>query len=252
MASVSFLEQIIQTLAFPFKDPQWAKKLGIGFLLGLGNFIVPLVPALILSGYSYKIMRRIIVENGEPYLPEWEDWGTLLTDGLKLWGAGMIYGLPILVLVFACMAISFVPAMALPLLIDSSGRLPPDAGLLIFGPFVICIGVMCLAFPLGLAIGLFRAPALGHMVAKGNFAAAFQIKEYWPILKTGIGAYLIVIMATMLVSSVAMMAIQLVMLTLILAMLYPLLLGLYIFLLMLYTYTFEALAYREGTRKLAG
>jgi hypothetical protein len=249
---MSFFEHLIQALAFPFKDPQWVKKLGIGFLLGLGNSIVPLLPALILSGYCYKIMRRVIVEGGDPYLPEWEDWSTLLSDGLKLWGAGIVYSLPILVLVIPSMIFFMLSGIALPFLIDSSGRMPIDSDMLILGPFLIGAGIMCLGAPLGLLINLVKSPGMGHLAAKGEFSAAFRIREIWPILKAGIGPYLIILVANLLLSFIFTAIMQVVILTLIFAILYPALLGLYIFLVMLYNHTFEALAYREALRRLAG
>lgn len=249
---MSFFEQLIQALAFPFRDPQWAKKLGIGVLLGMGNMIVPLLPALILSGYCYKIMRRVIVEGGEPYLPEWEDWSTLLSDGLKFWGAGILYSLPVLVLACVSMAIFMIPGIALPILVDTNTGLPKDSGLLLLAPFLIGGGMMCLASPLGLVLSLFQSPALGHLAAKGEFSAAFRIREIWPILKAGIGAYLIVLVASLLISFIFTAVMQVVILTLILAILYPILFGLAIFLVMLYNCTFQALAYREALRRLAG
>jgi hypothetical protein len=239
----------LQQIAERDIKPLSGKKSGIGNALQIQVCGRPLFHS---HGLETVSKIRIIVETGEAYLPEWEDWGTLLTDGLKLWGAGMIYNLPILVIVFACLAISFVPAFALPALIDSSGRLPPDAGLLIFVPFLICMGATCLAAPLGIALSLLRSPAMAHLVAKGEFSAAFRVKEIWPILKAGIGPFLVVIVVNMMIGFVFTAVMQVLIFTIILSILYPLLLGLYIFLLTLYNYTFEALAYREALRRLSG
>jgi hypothetical protein len=249
---MSFVEQIIQALAFPFKDPQWAKKLGIGFLLGLGSSIVPLLPALILSGYCYRVMRRVIVEGGEPYLPEWEDWSNLLSDGLILWGAGMLYSLPILVLVVPALIIFLISGFSLPFLIDPSGGMPQDSGMLVLAPFLLGAGILCLATPLGLAISLVKSPGMGHLVAKGEFSAAFRIRETWPILKAGIGPFLIIVLANWLMGFLFTMVLQVLISTLILILLYPVLFGLELFLVTLYNYSFEALAYREAQRRLAG
>src|SRR6185503_7118827 len=93
--TTSFTTDNLQTLAkFPFTDPQWKNKFLIGGLLTLAGYAFPLLPLLFVYGYCAQIMRRIIVEKGEPYLPEWQDWGKFLLDGLKLGGVGLIYILP--------------------------------------------------------------------------------------------------------------------------------------------------------------
>src|SRR3546814_6276942 len=62
------------TLAkFTFTDPQWKNKFLIGGLLTLAGYALPILPLLFVYGYCAQIMRRIIIEKGEPYLPEWQD-----------------------------------------------------------------------------------------------------------------------------------------------------------------------------------
>jgi hypothetical protein len=100
MEETSFFNILINSLAFPFKDPDWLKKSAIGFALVLAMYVIPIVPMLFIAGYGSRIMKRILVEEGKPYLPEWDNWEGLLTDGGKLWGAGIIYALPILLLLF--------------------------------------------------------------------------------------------------------------------------------------------------------
>jgi hypothetical protein len=53
-----------------------------------------IIPVFILSGYGYRIMKRVIVDGQPPELPEWDDWGGLIKDGLCIYGAGLIYSLP--------------------------------------------------------------------------------------------------------------------------------------------------------------
>ena len=74
-------EDLKQLFAFPFQDPRWQNKFLIGSLVVFAGFIIPLIPFFFVYGYMAQIMRRIIVEKGEPFLPEWDDWGKLFVDG---------------------------------------------------------------------------------------------------------------------------------------------------------------------------
>ncbi len=65
------------------------------------SFIIPILPGLIIYGYFYQIMQRVIVKSEEPTLPEWQDWGKLLGDGFRLFGVSFIYSLPLSILYFA-------------------------------------------------------------------------------------------------------------------------------------------------------
>ncbi len=89
------------SLIFPFKDPRWVMKLTIGSLLILASTVVPLVPLFFVAGYSLRIIQRIIHGDGQPVLPEWDDWEWLFKHGFKLSEAGLFYALPGLVL-FTC------------------------------------------------------------------------------------------------------------------------------------------------------
>jgi hypothetical protein len=93
-------DELLALAKFPFTDPRWKNKFLIGGLLSLAGYAIPVLPLLFVYGYCAQIMRRIIVENEAPYLPEWEDWGKFLQDGLKLFGVGLVYSLP--GLIFFC------------------------------------------------------------------------------------------------------------------------------------------------------
>ena len=70
MSTNSSTQQLQNIFTFPFKDPDWVKKLAIGSLLILSGFIIPILPILFVYGYIMRIMERIIVQDGELYLPE--------------------------------------------------------------------------------------------------------------------------------------------------------------------------------------
>jgi hypothetical protein len=250
MNSKSFLEQLVDQIAFPFRDRSWGRKLAIGSLLSLGNFIIPVVPMLFVYGYIYRIMRQVIA--GEtPALPEWDDWGKLLSDGAKLWGASLVYTLPIMLLTMVMLGGFLVPwgifMFNLPTL--ESSALPSDMFGLLLGGFGLAFAALCLMMPLSLAVRFLLLPALGHMAATDRFEAAFEVGAWWKVLRSGFGGYLIVILATMLLSYAGMAVIQIFNMTIVLVVIYPFTMAVYMFLFLLYDYAFAATAYREGRRK---
>ncbi len=252
--NTSFLDQIVQSISFPFKDPQWGNKILIGLLIGFSAMLIPILPVFILAGYGYQIMKRIIHENGEPYLPEWSDWGRFLVDGCKLTVASWIYALPIILLILFGVMGMVIPGIAIGL---SSSRaygtdsLPPDLSLL-FILYPLAFAMFCAAWPLGILVSLLEAPAISNLVDKDRFSAAFHFSQWWPILKAGLGPFVVAVLGVMLLSFIGSAIAQMLYFTVVLCFLYPAVLGGFTFLFSLYNYSFVAMAYREGKRRLAG
>ena len=135
--------------------------------------------------------------------------------------------------------------------IRSNGTTAPAGSFIFLAGMGIFIVIMSLMFLLGLATNLIQGPALGHLVAQDSFSAAFRVGEWGPILKKGFSAFLTVIITTIVLFGLASFAIQLLSLTIILIFLLPFLFLFLMFFINLYSYTFYALAYRHGVRKLA-
>jgi len=92
-----------KAFAFVFEDENWIVKLLLAaaiLLLGIIFSWVLLIPllaaAIFLGGYTVEITRRVI--KGDPdELPEWDNWGALFGDGLKVWVIGIVYALPAII-----------------------------------------------------------------------------------------------------------------------------------------------------------
>ncbi len=252
MGATDFFNHLVKTLAFPFKGREWGKKLAIGYLLTMAYFIVPLVPILFVTGYCRKIMKAIILENAEPALPDWEDWGRLIGDGFKLWGAGFIYGLPTFLLTLASLAGYMLPAAVILMQGIQGSSLTMNVFPLLLAGVGLGYAISCLSIPVGVVTSLFQLPATGHVAATGQFSAAFRFREWWNILKAGFTYYIIVIAALMGIGFIGFFFIQIFNLPLIGCLLYPLALGFYMLLSLLYSDTFAALAYRAAKQQLAG
>ena len=105
------LDALQRVFTYPFRDPRWKEKLAIAWALNLGAILI--VPMLFFYGYLARMMRPVIRDGAEPSLPEWDDWSGMLKEGARLWGAAMIYSVPLLILMFGwfiLMTVSLVVA----------------------------------------------------------------------------------------------------------------------------------------------
>jgi hypothetical protein len=229
---------------FPFKDEEARKHLLIGCLVGLASFIIPILPILVLLGYSVRIARQIL-NNESPHMIPWDDWAELAKDGLKMFGIRMIFTLPILILV-----IPFFLAMTiLPIIMASSNSSDIEALFPIFMLFIF--GGMCIIIPLSIPISLITPAAEMYAIEKDDFAAAFRFREWWPTFRANLSGF-IAAFAILYISTFAFtIAIQILSATIILACLTFILLPLMTVYVTLVMYVTIAQAYRDGKVKLA-
>jgi hypothetical protein len=250
MGPITSLDKILEVLKFPFRDPEWKRKVLIGCLIMLAAVFIPLLPMLALTGYAGQIMKRLLRGDGQLSLPEWDNWGQLLIDGLKIWAVSLIYGLPILLLLLVAFGSFFIPMFGSVALAQDS-QTESLSVLLSFCGIGVSMVLFMLVMVFSIAVGFFSSVAIGHMVAKDDFSAAFDFKGWWPILKAGFTSFLVVYLAMFVVGFVIAMISQVLIATIILCFLYPVVLFAFSFFSVLYTYPLYALAYLDGKNKLA-
>jgi hypothetical protein len=159
----------LQTLlGFPFKDKKGVSKYLIAALfLVFSGFIVP---ALFLIGWYMRIAKNVMVTKTLGDLPEWDEWGRMILDGLKLVAVAIIYYLPALLLFLISFTLSLVPVIGW-----------------------ISGGILSwLTWLFAIAITIFVFPAILNMIDKGTFGAAFHFKEWYANLKVNFVGYLVV------------------------------------------------------------
>lgn len=225
MQNTSTVDQLQYLFTFPFNDPNWKQKIGIGFLLSIGGFVIPVIPWVFLTGYFVSIFRAG-VEAEEPLtLPEWDDWGLLFKQGLRVIIVKFIAYLPIVLLFFTGYFAMFIPALLVPMS-AASGADPLPAAIL--APMVGTFGGMAL---FGLSITLFLLltivlpAAVGHTIVNEQVGAAFRVREWWPIFQANLGGYLlttILVLGTVMFISYSM---QLLYMTIVLCCFVPILTG---------------------------
>ena len=193
MKSTITLEGVKQAVFFPFHGQKWGVKLVIGSALGFANFIVPLVPFVPVYGYYMRIMKGILLDGEDPRMPEWNDWGNLFLDGIRLFGAVLLYMLPGLLLILIGYGLFFVPYFTTIISSVNFNSANPDLAPLYGSMLAMFAGtpMMLLGFALTFGVSLIIPPAISHMVIRGEFMAAFRIKEWWPVLKVNFSGFLL-------------------------------------------------------------
>lgn len=228
---------------FPVKDEQARKYLLIGALVALASFFIPILPYLVLIGYSVQIARQVL--RGEtPHMIPWEDWGGMLKDGAKLLGVRLVYSIPILIVASPLM----LGGIAMPFMAESMNGSEVDTFIAIFS--IIMMGGMCILIPISLPLAVIIPVAEMHVVDNDAFAAGFRFKEWWGILRANLGGFIAAFAIYYVISMVLAIGMQILIATLILACLLFILMPAMTIYLTLIMYTTVAIAYRDGRAKL--
>jgi hypothetical protein len=241
MASNYTSQRLQNAFTFPFRDERWKAKLGVFALASLGSFLI--VPGWFVWGYIHEIMRRIIVEREEPSLPEWERAGEFLPNGLKVFVLMMIFTLPILAVMSVYLAFIYASA------VSKEGAFSDSALPLIM--IMVLIFLMMTAVLITTVLSIFLPAALSHMVAKGEFSAAFRVREWWPIFRANLGGFVLVFAIALGANYLASFAVNLLALTIVLFVCLPFIMMTVFMYTTLVSYVLYAQAYVEGVERLA-
>jgi hypothetical protein len=181
-----------KSFTFVFEDEDWIVKVLIGAAILLVGvlfswvLLIPIILAfLLLGGYGVEITRRVIRGDART-LPDWNDWGALISDGLKLFVIVLVYALPFII-ISACLGV--------PVGILSGGTSrAAQAWSSLFGTV---LGI--LNFLWAIAVSILVPAAVGFFVDHGDLAAAFRFGEVFAFVREHFANYLI----TFLISWVA-------------------------------------------------
>jgi hypothetical protein len=110
---------------------------------------------------------------------------------------------------------------------------------------------MLLGMVLMLLTVIFIPPALGNLIAKDEFGAAFRIRDWWPVLKANLPGYVIAVMLSLGAFYLLYFLVFLFYATIVLCFILPLLLAFIGFLCGMLALGLFAIAYRDGLKKAA-
>lgn len=190
MTSQSATAQLKPVFLFPFKDREATNRFIIGCALMVGGFILPLIPVLFAYGYTLRILRST-AEGKPPTMPQWEDWSSLLSLGVRGAAVGTVFMLPSFATFAFGLAIYFGTFLLLPLTAGAES----SAGDPFFAVFLLGMGAMFLSLAVGsvlLLLGAIPLPAsISHFAVHDRLGAAFRVREWWPILSANRLGYFI-------------------------------------------------------------
>lgn len=231
---------------FPFQDQKSRKYFLIGCLLYMAGFIIPILPWLLVAGYSAILIRQIL-RGEKPHLVPWENWESLLKDGARLFGTRLIYSSPLIILLIPIFLFSFgwplFPAFVQNGNSDTMGMTFLILSMMMTGAFILIM-------PISLAIGLIVPAAEIHAIAKDDFHAGLRFKEWWPIFKRNWGGFVVALAISYALMMVVSFGMQIMMFTIVLMCLLPLVLPIISMYYAIIQYVAFSQAYKEGQEKL--
>lgn len=229
-------------LSFPVRESEDRKAFLIGALIILASFIIPIIPILLVTGYVMRIMRQVLAGES-PRMVAWDDWEKMLVDGTRLFGARLVYMLPVLLVFLVALGILLIA----PLLLEGGEERVVQV---IFLMTMLPSFMMVLLMPVMLVLSVFLPAAELHLVARNEFAAAFRVREWWAIFRANWGGFLLALAITYAISILTSMLLQIAMITMVLICALPVLLPAMSMYLMLVSEVAFAQAYKEGTLRL--
>ncbi len=95
---------IMRALTYAFDDPDWTTKLGIALIVtAISALLTPVFVGLLgwaaLMGYALELVHNVRLGSPTP-LPAWDDFSRLVSNGVNVLIAGIVYNLPNLL--FGC------------------------------------------------------------------------------------------------------------------------------------------------------
>ena len=180
-----------KSFTFVFEDDAWITKILIAaVILFLGTFFlwlffIPLILAVaLLNGYMVEIIRQVVGSKVDG-LPEWDNWGDLIADGLKVLVIQIVYALPIIVL--SC-------CLIVPIVIGAENS---EALGVVLG---VVLGCFMVLWAIALSVVLPAATAV--FAATGDLAAAFRFGEVFALVRDNLSTYLITLVMSWVASFV--------------------------------------------------
>lgn len=169
-----------KAFTYPFEDPDWARKVLIPALIGL----IPILGQIFLLGWTLDIARRVIRRDPFP-LPEL-NFSEQLGEGFRSFVVGLVYSIPIFVLV--------LPMTGLSIALDN-GSINERTAATVVSLVALCCGG--LVFIYSLLMWFVLPAAYTHAAVKESIGAGLRWSEVFGLIRANPGAYLMVLLGTL-------------------------------------------------------
>lgn len=189
-------------LSYPMQGDSWIGRMLIGGVVLFLSFLI--VPVFAFYGYLLRVLGTTIEGESEP--PEWDDWGGLIVDGLKVTVVGLVYGLVPTIAIFGLGSV----------VVGIGTATGSDGGGLLAGfgivAFLLLIPVLFLVYYLVPA-------ALANMAAEGTLGAAFDVDMLKSVVLTS--DYFIAVLMPIVVGVIVNVVAQVLIFTIVGGLLVP-------------------------------
>jgi hypothetical protein len=192
-----------RSFTFITEDPDWLTKVLVGGLFALLSAVLIGVPFVL--GYWGRTLKNVAAGQPRP-LPEWDDLGGIFSDGLRLVGVSLVYGLGFTVVWAAISCVLIAPFVAL----GSAGAMDegPEALFAALGGLGMLL-FYAAAMLAWLALMVYLPAAMTRAALRDRFAEGFAWREVVGFIKANLGNYALSLVIYLVASFVSQFAILL-------------------------------------------
>lgn len=188
-----------KAFTFVFDDRDWLKKIGIAGLIALVSIVLTVIVIgilgfVLLLGWMIELTRRVINRDPVP-LPDWDDFGGYFSKGFKALVVSLVYSLPA-ILISAC--VNVIPLIAGGMDSGSGSAEALGSGIALLS---LCLG--CFSFIYGIFLAVVLPAAFAQLAVTDNIGAAFRFGEVIGLVRANPGAYVLVLLGTILAQIIA-------------------------------------------------
>ncbi|MCS6880498.1 MAG: DUF4013 domain-containing protein [Oscillochloridaceae bacterium] len=174
-----------KAFSFVFEDEQWVASILIGGLI----LLIPIIGLIVLLGYTLETARNVAQGNPRP-LPKWNTFGEKLGLGFAYFVIGLVYSLPLIVLIMLIVCVPLFAAGAG----SDEGAAAALASFSCFLPLLIIVSL--LLQPVILA-------AVARYLQMGSIGAALQVGEVITMVRADPGAWVVLWLILLLCGIIA-------------------------------------------------
>jgi hypothetical protein len=180
-----------EALTYPTTGDDSRKSLAIGIVLSLLGVLI--LPVFVVFGYLLGVLRQ--GSDDDATLPVYEEWGTLLVDGLKAFLVTLgFFALPTVLLVLSVLAFvvpigtfTVVEGDASGVSVAADAQIAASDGLGAVAVIALVLGLLLVVLAVTSFLAAFYVlPAgLARFAETDRMGAAFALRSLWPVLTSG-------------------------------------------------------------------
>jgi len=153
--------------AMKYPSQDWKKVIILGILI-LTSFLI--IPAFLAMGYVFRALKWSVA--GVSQLPEFDEWGEMFTDGLKIFVVELVYFIVPFLIIFLSIWASISSLVALG---ASGDNILPAT---IFSAFGLMGGLLVMGLIIAVICGVFFTIGIANMAYyNSDIGAAFRFRE---------------------------------------------------------------------------